>query len=126
MNKLFVFFLLPLLGAAQSPTASGLDTGAMNRSVEPCENFYQFACGNWIAAHPLPADRSRFGRFTELSAHNEAVVLDMLQGAAVVRGNRSPLDQKIGDAFAACMDTAAINQKGIEPIRPELARIQKM
>ena len=47
-------------------------------------DFYQYACGNWIASHPLPADRSRFGRFTELSERNEKVLLDILQGAAVV------------------------------------------
>ena len=89
-------------------------------------DFYQYACGNWIAKNPLPADRARWGRFTELSDHNEKVLLDVLQGAAVVREQRSPLDQKIGDAFAACMDTATINKRGIAPIKAELDRIRAM
>jgi predicted metalloendopeptidase len=111
---------------AQPKTASGLDAAAMNKTVDPCVDFYQYACGNWIAQNPLPPDRARWGRFTELSSHNEKVLLDVLQGAAVVREQRSPLDQKIGDAYAACMDTAAINQRGIAPIKPELDRIRAM
>ena len=121
-----LLFLLPALALAQGPAAStvtGVDKASMNTSVDPCVDFHQYACGNWIASHPLPADRARFGRFNELQDHNERVELDILQGAAASAAKRSEIDQKIGDFYTSCMDTATINKKGIDPIKPELERI---
>jgi putative endopeptidase len=112
-----------LLAAAD---ARSMDQSAMDRSANPCMDFYQYACGGWIAHNPLPADRSRWGRFGELSDRTEKVLLDLLQGAAEARPGRSAIDQKIGDYYQSCLDTAAINRKGLSVLEPELNRIREM
>jgi endothelin-converting enzyme/putative endopeptidase len=126
---MFLRILLPLAALpvlALAADNGGIDAAAMNPSVNPCVNFYQYACGNWIAQHPLPADRARFGRFTELSDHNQTILLDILQGAAVAKPGRSAIDQKIGDFYASCMDTAAIDKNGFAKLKPALDRINSM
>src|SRR5580698_550775 len=127
-TRIFAVFLMPMFAIAQRPApgpASSVDKSAMNASVDPCTDFYQYACGNWNASHPLPADRARFGRFNELQDHNERVELDILQGAAATK-DRAGLEQMIGDFYASCMNTAAIASKGIAPLKPELDRIAAM
>ena len=125
---MFLRILLPSLALPLFLAAAdgGVDTAAMNKSVDPCVDFYQYACGTWIAQHPLPADRARYGRFTELSDHNEHVLLDILQGAAASKTNRSVIDQKIGDFYTSCMDTSAIDKNGLAKVKPELDRINSM
>ncbi len=122
--RIFLLFALPAVVLA-ADSKSGLDTAAMNTSVDPCVDFYQYACGNWVAHNPIPADRARWGRFTELSERNEKVLLDIVQGAAA-NASRSATDQKIGDFYAACMDTATIEKKGLAPLKPELEQIAGM
>src|SRR5579871_1163247 len=119
-RTLLFLMVLPLSGVA----ASGIDTAAMNTGADPCADFYQYACGGWISKNPLPADRSRYGRFTEVGARTQDVLLDMLQGAAAAKPGRDAIDQKLGDFFASCMDTAAIAKRGLAPLKPELDRIR--
>src|ERR1019366_439852 len=101
-------------------TSSGIDLNALDKSVSPCANFYQYACGAWIKNHPVPSDQSRWTRFNELATHNEEIERKILEQAAqpTPGRTRTPVEQKIGDYYAACMDEAAIERKGVSPLKP--------
>lgn len=103
--------------------APGFDPSAIDRSANACVDFYQYACGNWIAENPIPADQSRWGRFDALQERNREILRQILEKASTPAPNRNALDQKIGDFYAACMDEAAINAKGTAPLKPLLDRI---
>src|SRR5271165_15689 len=92
---------------------SMFDATALDRNIDPCVDFYQFSCGNWIKNNPIPPDQSSWGRFNQLSEHNRMVLHDILEKAEKVTPNRSSNEQKIGDYYASCMDEATINQKGV-------------
>jgi putative endopeptidase len=109
--------------AAWCQTSTGFDPSAIDRKADPCTDFYQFACGAWNAANPVPPDQSRWGRFDALQERNREVLHKILEAAAVPTPGRTALEQKMGDYYASCMNEAAINAKGIAPLKPDLDRI---
>ena len=105
------------------PTIPVFDQTAMDKSVNPCENFYKYACGGWMEKNPIPSDQAIWGRFNELQERNRDILHDILEKAAKGGANRSAVAQKIGDFYGACMDEAKVNAEGDKPIQPELKAI---
>src|SRR5271165_5531438 len=100
----------------------GFDVTAMDKTADPCVDFYQYSCGNWMKNNPIPADKSRWGRFNELDEHNLYILRGILEKAQT-SGQRSAIEQKVGDYYASCMDEATIEKKGTAPLQPEMERI---
>ncbi len=95
----------------------------MDKAADPCTDFFQYSCGNWLKNTEIPADQARWGSFNELAERNRAILRDILEKAAVNNPGRNGIDQKIGDFYSACMDETAVNAKGLDPLKPELDRI---
>jgi putative endopeptidase len=109
-------------GKAQSRIPS-FDAAALDKSTDPCVDFYQYACGSWMKNNPIPADQPLWGRFNELAERNRTILRGILEKAATQTARRTPNEQKIGDYYASCMDEAAINKKGTAVLKPEFDRI---
>src|SRR5450631_71543 len=116
--------------SAQSPerspapaTLKVFDATLVDKSVDPCQNFYKYSCNGWFQKNPLPKDQISYGRFTELSEINRGKLRAILDGTSVDTTTRTANEQKIGDEYASCMDVAAINAKGLKPFQPGLDSI---
>ncbi|MGD0791236.1 MAG: M13 family metallopeptidase [Terriglobales bacterium] len=101
----------------------GLDKSLMDTTADPCVDFYQYACGNWSKLHPIPSDSPYSDQFYNLEQYNRQVLHGILEKAAADDPSRDANTRKIGDYYASCMDEAAVQQKGLAPLQPELDRI---
>src|SRR5580658_4362884 len=105
------------------PQASkSLDLAAIDKTADPCTDFYQYACGDWVKNNAIPADQVRWARsFSLLGERNRYLLWQELDSAA--KDPKSPLQKQFGDYFAACMNTDLVESKGLEPLEPALKRI---
>jgi endothelin-converting enzyme/putative endopeptidase len=104
------------------PYSPSLDLTSLDKSVNPCVDFYKFSCGGWKKNNPIPADQAAWSVYAKLAQENQQFLWGILEQDAKAT-DRTPVQQKIGDYFAACMNTAAIDEKGYRPLEPALQRL---
>ena len=123
---LISFWCFPAGYAQQSTHTPALDVTAMDRSIDPCVDFFKYACGGWIKNNPIPPDQSSWDLYSKMEDENKDKLRGILEAAASPESGRNAVNQKIGDYYASCMDEKAIEEKGIDPLKPELDRIAKV
>lgn len=112
--------------AAPNASMVRFDVKAIDKAADPCKDFYQYACGNWLKGNPIPADQARWGRFNELGERNLETLRAILEEAAKPDPGRDSVTRQIGDYYAACMDDKAIDARGLAPLTAELDRIRQL
>jgi endothelin-converting enzyme/putative endopeptidase len=111
---------------SELPYTPGLDLRAMDPSAAPCEDFYRYACGGWIARNPIPPDQARWDVYAKLADENKRFLWGILDTLAAQHEGRSTPQQQIGDLFASCMDESTVDAQGAKPLAPWLARIDAL
>ncbi len=126
---LAVVILLTSAVAQQTKTEKhqpALDVTSMDRSVDPCVDFFAYSCGGWLKNNPIPPDQSSWDTYSKMQDENTARLRGILEAAAAPNPKRNAATQKIGDYYAACTEEQAIEAKGSDPIKPMLDRIAKI
>ena len=111
-------------GSAQEPLKSGLNPADMNTSVKAGEDFYEYACGGWMKANPLPAAYSRFGSFDRLAEDNNKRINDILKELESNTYPEGTIEQKLSDYYKLAMDSARREKEGIQPVMPLIKKLE--
>ena len=113
----------PLSQTVSAAEEHGFDLADLDTTCKPCEDFFNYATGGWIKHNPIQPEYASWGRFNALQNHNQEVLRQVLEAAALDKKAAGSIEQKIGDFYSACMNTEAIEASGIKPIEPEFERI---
>ena len=133
VSAIVIAFAVAFPASAQQQPASpaskpepALDVTSMDRSVDPCVDFFQYSCGGWIKHNPIPPDQSSWDTYSKMQDENRGRLRGILEAAAAPDANRDAATQKIGDYYSSCTDEKAIEAKGAEPLKPALDRIAQL
>jgi endothelin-converting enzyme/putative endopeptidase len=107
------------------PYIPSLDVSAMDRSVDPCVDFYRYSCAGWEQKNPIPADQIRWDVYSKLYEDNLNYLRGILEQASAAK-SPDAVTQKIGDYYAACMDESAVEKLGAKPMQPALDQVQAL
>src|SRR5271170_4028286 len=124
--------LMSIASLAQSPSAPvlpyspSLDVTSMDKTVDPCVDFYTYSCGGWQKKNPIPPDQTSWSVYAKLYQDNLMFLRGILEEAAAAKGQRNQVTQEIGDFYAACMNESAVNQRGLAAIQPQLDAISAL
>src|SRR5260370_14719813 len=122
-----VMHLAVSLASAQQPSMEkdepALDVTSMDRSVDPCVDFFVYSGGGWIKNNPIPPDQATWEVYSKMEDENRGRLRGILEAASTPDASRNAVTQKIGDYYASCMDEKAVDAKGAEPLKPQLQRI---
>jgi putative endopeptidase len=123
---LVMVLFLSLANAQQSTIEKhepALDVTSMDRSVDPCVDFFTYSCGGWIKNNPIPPDQASWDVYSKMEDENRGRLRGILEAASAPDASRNAVTQKIGDYYASCMDEKAVDAKGAEPLKPQMQRI---
>lgn len=129
MNKKFYLSILALAVASaacdgkKDALTGGIRMENLDKTVAPAANFYQFACGGWMKAHPLTDEYGRFGSFDLLAENNAKQLKGLIEGLAAHSSTTEGVGRKVGDLYNIAMDSVKLNADGVAPLKPLLDRV---
>ncbi|MGA8152623.1 MAG: M13 family metallopeptidase [Terriglobales bacterium] len=127
---LTAILVLTVIGVAQTSSnwkpAAGFSIDNIDKTLDPCNDFYHYACGNWLKNTEIPPDQSSWLSFAELNERNLLTLREILEKSSTNDPGRDAVTQKIGDLYGSCMDEKAVDAKGLDPLKPELERIAEV
>ena len=128
---LLVASLLSFAAAQQAPATTSkhepaLDVTSMDRTVDPCVDFFKYSCGGWMKNNPIPPDQSSWDTYSKMQDENLGRLRGILEAASAPGSRRDAATQKIGDYYSSCVDEKAIESKGAQPLRTQLDGIAKI
>ncbi len=125
VGQVLLYPAAPATGTDQNAAAKldHFDPNLEDKSVNPCDDFYKYACNKWIAANPIPADQVYWSTGSGLEIWNDNILRETMEANGKNDSKRTTVQQKIGDYWTACMDESGIEAAGLGPLQPELDRI---